>query len=125
MAAAKGKKFFVNSKGHIRDRVIINENEKFPMEGVFVSLNGYAYQIKPGEEIDLPRPVLEMLDTRFTDVPITDREGRIIDTKQVKRVTYTVIKRDVGDPGEVPVVPVALLREREEAAKLGILEEDE
>jgi len=56
--------YFTNPAGHIRDRIMLHENEKLPKDGIFMSLNGYSFLAKPNVEIVLPRPVREMLDTR-------------------------------------------------------------
>ena len=46
---------FDGPTGHIRDRIIVHQNPDIPKEGIFLSLNTYPFQIKPGEEIDIPR----------------------------------------------------------------------
>jgi len=86
--------YFINPRGHIRDRVIIHESADIPKEGLFVSLNGFAFLIKPNEEIDLPRPVLKMLDTKIRTDTFYDEDGKEY-KKNIPRVTYHVIQRDV------------------------------
>jgi len=53
-------------------RIILEENDDIPPTGLFVSLNGRAYLIKPGEEVDLPNPVLEILENAVMSTPRVD-----------------------------------------------------
>ena len=91
------EKYFTGPEGHVRDRIIVHESEKIPKEGLFVALNGYAFLIKPGMEIDLPRPVRLMLDTCIEKETIQDEEGKNYD-KNIGRATYTIVKAGVNVP---------------------------
>jgi len=93
--------FFDSPVGHIRDRIIINPSPEIPKNGQFVSLNGFPFQIIPGKEIDIPRPVRQMLDTRIkTD---TYQEGDETFTQDIPRFTYTLSKAgiNVGEDGKI------------------------
>lgn len=96
--------YFDGPKGHPRDRIKIHENERIPREGQFIGLNGYQYLIKPGFEVDIPRPVRLMLDTRIETITRYGDDGKEY-TKDVPRITYTLIKEDVdgilAPPAEV------------------------
>jgi hypothetical protein len=98
-------KYFTGPQGHVRDRIIVNQTQEIPKEGVFVSLNGFAYLIQPGVEIDIPRPIRLMLDTRVrtetTQVASEDGKGYQNHVRNINRITYTLIKEDVGT-GESP-----------------------
>lgn len=94
------EKFFISSHGHPRDRIIINENPNIPPEGVFLSLNGYAFLAKPGVEIDIPRPVRKMLDTRIETVTTYDTNGKEY-TRNVQKYSYVLVAEDVK-PENVP-----------------------
>lgn len=102
----EGKKgFFLNPSGHPRDRIIINDSEGIPKEGIFLSLNGYAFLAKTGVEIDIPRPVREMLDTRIrTDtVMVDDGNGKLVKhMKNIPRISYTLVKADIDAPVVTP-----------------------
>jgi len=87
-------KFFLSPEGHPKDRIIINENSQIPKEGQFISLNGYPFLAKPNNEIDLPRPVIEMLRTRIATDSIQDSDGKW-HHKDVPRITFTVLHKDV------------------------------
>ncbi len=89
--------YFISPKGHIRDRIIINESPDIPKGGVFMSLNGYAFNAQPGVEIDLPRPVRLMLDTRIRTETTYDRDGKAY-TKDIPRVTYRMVKEGCNLP---------------------------
>ena len=96
------EEFFSSPVGHVRDRIVIHESQDIPKEGLFFSLNGYSFLAKPGVEIDIPRPVRLMLDTRIRTETITteDGNGRLIaHTRNIPRVTYTLIKEGVNIPG--------------------------
>lgn len=90
--------FFNNPIGHIRDRIILHESQDIPKEGRFFSLNGFSFLAKPGVEIDIPRPVRLMLDTRITTETIKGDDDRVY-TRDIPRVTYTMIKEGVNLPG--------------------------
>lgn len=97
MAKAKTEstKQFISPTGHIRDRIVIHPSSDIPKEGIFLSLNGYSFLAKPGEEIDLPRPVRIMLDTRIKTETIQDPETKEKRTRDIPRFTYTIVKEDV------------------------------
>lgn len=87
-------KYFTGPAGHVRDRVIIHESSDIPREGQFISLNGYSYLIKPGFEVDIPRPVRLMLDTRIRTETIQGEDGKE-HHKHIKRINYTLVKEDI------------------------------
>jgi len=99
-------KYFINPTNHIRDRIIIHESMEIPKEGLFVSLNGYPFLMRPGEEIDIPRPVGMMLDTRIKTETVMQDDGRgnmIEHKRNIPRVTYTHVKEGVNvAPKEEP-----------------------
>jgi len=70
---------------------------KIPKEGQFVSLNGYGFLIKPGEPVDIPRPVRQMIDTRVETETIQDENGKT-HTRDIPRFTYTLIEEGVNLP---------------------------
>ena len=89
--------YFTSPEGHPRDRIIIHESMEIPKEGLFISLNGYPFLAKPGVEIDIPRPVRMMLDTRIKTETVQGEDGK--DHKRnIPRITYTLIKEGVNIP---------------------------
>ena len=89
--------YFINPKGHPRDRIIVHESMEIPKEGMFVSLNGYPFLIKPGVEVDIPHPVRIMLDTRIRTETAQDNEGKE-HKRDIPRISYTLIKENVNIP---------------------------
>lgn len=96
--------FFLNPMGHVRDRIVINPREDIPSEGVFISLNGYGFLAKPGEEVDIPRPVRLMLDTRIVTETKQDESGKEY-KRDLRRMTYTLIAENVNQGGKVEKPP--------------------
>ena len=93
------EEYFNSPQGHIRDRIIIHESAETPKEGVFMSLNGFSFLAKPGVEIDLPRPVRLMLDTRIKTETVVHDDGNermVAHSRNIPRFTYTLIKADVN-----------------------------
>ena len=91
---ANPEKYFNSPKGHPRDRIVIHESSDIAREGQFMSLNGYSFLVKPGVEVDLPRPVRLMLDTRIRTETLQDENGKEY-RRDIPRITYTMIKEDV------------------------------
>ncbi len=96
--------YFDSPVGHIRDRIKINESPDIPKEGLFISLNGFPFLAKPGFEIDIPRPVRLMLDTRIETKTYYDENQRPY-TRDIPRITYILIKENVN-AGKVPSAAV-------------------
>ena len=104
---SKEPKKFIDGTGHIRDRIILHQTADIPKQGAFVSLNGYAYQIKPGFEVDIPRPVRKMIDLCVVTELIQDTDdkgNREEYTRNRPRYPYTLIAEDVGSKEGVAVV---------------------
>ena len=95
--------YFKSPEGHPRDRIIIHESLDIPKEGLFLSLNGYSFLAKPGMEIDLPRPVRKMLDTRIkTETIQTDGVEHV---RHIPRITYTLVQEGVNVPPALAAAP--------------------
>lgn len=101
--------YFVSSKGHIRDRIIINEHPSIPKQGQFISLNGYAFLAKAGIPIDIPRPVRKMLDTLIETQTYYGEDGKEY-SRDIKRITYTLVQEGVNlepEPEAASPVPAS------------------
>ncbi len=104
--------YFISPIGHPRDRIIIHESSKIPKDGQTMGLNGYHFLAKPGVEIDLPRPVRLMLDTRIETESIQGQDGNIY-TRDIPRITYTLVKENVDFVDEGAIVPaVEMIRKK-------------
>lgn len=68
------------------------ENE-IPPTGLPVSLNGKAYLIRPGEEVNLPLGVLEILDNAVMSVPVKDPQTmKVVGYRKRLRFPYRLVR---------------------------------
>lgn len=61
-----------------RVKIILEENDDIPPTGLYVGLNGRGYLIVPGEEVDVPAGVVDILDHAITSMPQMDSRTRQI-----------------------------------------------
>lgn len=73
-------------------RIMLEDNDGIPPGGQFVAINGYAYTIMPGEEVDVPEPILKVLDDARVSRPIRDSNLRIIGYRRASRIPYRIIR---------------------------------
>ena len=73
-------------------KIQIEENENVAPSGMFVSLNGVAYLIKPGVPVDVPPGVLEVLNNAVEKMAVIDPQTRqVIGYRDRMRYPYRVI----------------------------------
>lgn len=53
-------------------RIVLEENDNIPPTGQFISVNGRTWMLRPGEEVDVPMAVVNVLDNAVQDVPQID-----------------------------------------------------
>lgn len=107
----EGSPKFTDPKGHPKDRIILHPTEDMPKQGQYFGLNGYGFQIKPGEEVDIPRPLRQMIDNCITTKLIQENGEEYI--KNYPRFPYTLVKEDVDSVDSSPEAIAA--RETKEA----------
>ena len=88
------EKYFTSPKGHPRDRIIIHESPELPKEGLFFSLNGFAFLAKAGVEIDIPRPVRLMLDTRIRTETVFGSDEKHY-SRNIPRINYSLVQEGI------------------------------
>lgn len=75
-----------------RIRIILEENDEIPPTGLFVSLNGRAYLIRPGEPVDIPPGVKEILDHAVMSSPQLDPQTKqVVGYRERTRYSYRLV----------------------------------
>jgi len=75
-----------------RVKIVIPEQEGEDNQGdVFISVNGRAYQIKRGFEVEVPPEVIEVLDHAISTKMSQDMRTMEMSFKDVPRFPYKVI----------------------------------
>ena len=78
-------------KDAARVKIILEENDEVPPTGLFLSVNGMGYLLKPGVEAEVPEFLLEVLDNASQQVPRTEGD-RIVGYKQKLRFPYRLAR---------------------------------
>lgn len=75
-----------------RIRIVLEENDNIPPTGQFIQLNGAAFILRPGEEVDVPIGLLSVLDDAVEGVPIRDNNtSQVIGYRKKLRFPYRVV----------------------------------
>lgn len=75
-------------------RIILEENDNIPPTGLFVGENGRGYLIRPGEEVELPLGVLEILTNAVVSVPTIDPQSlQVIGYRDKMMYPHRIITR--------------------------------
>jgi hypothetical protein len=75
-----------------RVKIVLAENDDIPPTGLFVGLNGRGFLIKPGEPVEVPRGVLEILDNAVMSAPQIDPQTRqVMGYRERMRFPYRLV----------------------------------
>lgn len=94
--------FFTHPRGHIRDRVILFETPDSFKEGQFVGLNGFPFLVQYNKEVDLPRPVIEMMRTRVVERIEKNTETGEETVRRYPRFNFRVVAENVNKVERAP-----------------------
>ena len=78
-----------------RIRIILEENDNIPPTGQFFGVNGKGSIIRPGEEVDVPVELIEVLNNAEMSVPLVDpNTNQVVGYRKKLRFPYRVIAKD-------------------------------
>jgi len=66
----------VGSRNVARARIILEASDEIPPTGLPIGHNGDTYVIVPGEPVEVPEFLLEILDNAVTSIPVIDPQTR-------------------------------------------------
>ena len=85
-------------KGEQRVRIMLEDNEHIPPCGQFIQVNDRSFLLQPGDEVEVPMCVLDVLDHAVMSVPVVDVSNSVIGYRDRLRFPYRVItsRRSAG-----------------------------
>lgn len=73
-----------------RIKIILEEHDSIPPTGQYVGVNGKGYLIRPGEPVEVPASVVEVLNNAVQSKPIRDGV-RIVGYRDGLRLPYRTL----------------------------------
>lgn len=75
-------------------RIILEENDNISPSGQFFQLNGDAYMLRPGVEVDVPEGIIEILDHAVESKPVVDGSSRqVTGYRDRLRFPYRIVRQ--------------------------------
>lgn len=87
--ALKGANHDASLSGKSRVLTIHQTNDDGGSEDVFVGINGYGYQIKRGEPVEVPEEVVQVIANAKQELMTFGKDGNVI-TRTTPRFPYSV-----------------------------------
>lgn len=73
-------------------KIILEENDDIPPTGLFVGLNGRGYLIRPGEPVEVPQGVIDILDHAVLSSPQVDPSTKqVVGYRERMRYPYRIV----------------------------------
>ncbi len=82
------KKAALDDEGERKFRIVLEENDQIPPTGQFLSVNGEAIVIKPGEEVTVKQKFLHVLENALASMPIVGDDQRVIGYRDRMRMPF-------------------------------------
>lgn len=74
-----------------RVRIMLEESETIPPGGQYFGVNGRGFILKPGQEVNVPMSIVDILNSAVMSVPVLDEGQRVIGYRDKLRFPYRVI----------------------------------
>lgn len=73
-------------------RIVLDETDNMPPTGQMFQINGRAFLIRPGEPVDVPDAVIEVLDNAIHSVPVRNAALQVTGYRDRHRFPYRTIR---------------------------------
>lgn len=79
-------------------RIILEDSDEIPPNGLFLQLNGKPYILRSGVEADVPPGILDILDHAIVSRPVKEPQTqRVIGYRDGLRFSYRIVNRRGDD----------------------------